>query len=84
MRSTPDTNRVYLDTLGKLHERRHTLFGTCDDCAERERTSGHFTIDLARLIEERGPDATCIRMRAVPCPRCGGGNTSYRIVAPPK
>jgi hypothetical protein len=49
MRPIPDTKRVHLDTLGKLEARGHTLFGTCDDCAERERTSGYFEIDLARL-----------------------------------
>jgi hypothetical protein len=83
----PDSARIALHTLGKLHERGYGMFGTCLDCASlyrmdapaEKRISAHFDIDLGKLIEERGADAPCIRMAPVPCPRCGSERTECRI-----
>jgi len=32
MPAGPDSATIVLDTLGKLHERRYGMFGTCLDC----------------------------------------------------
>lgn len=81
---------IVLDTLGRLHARGYGLFGSCSDCAElyrmdaapEQRISSNFDIDLAKLIEEHGAATSCVRMPPVPCPRCGGQRTEYRITAP--
>jgi hypothetical protein len=87
MPAAPDASQIVLDALGKLHERGYGLFGACLDCSRlyrmdapaKQRISAHFDIDLGKLIEERGADATCICMPPVPCPRCGSDRTEYRI-----
>ncbi|HWI26884.1 MAG TPA: hypothetical protein VN668_07925 [Stellaceae bacterium] len=81
---------IVLDTLGKLRADGFGLFGCCHDCDALYRKGdphpigGNFDIDLDKLIAERGPDATCIRMVTPPCPRCGSRRTGYRITAPTK
>jgi hypothetical protein len=83
----PDSARITLHTLGKLHERGYGMFGTCLDCASlyrmdapaEKRISAHFDIDLRKLIAERGAYADCIHRPAVPCPRCGSDRTECRI-----
>jgi hypothetical protein len=84
------TTPIALDTLGKLRARGNGLWGSCLDCAALYRKdlpaemqiSSSFDINLDRLIAERGADSTCIRMAPVPCPRCGGRRTEYRISVP--
>lgn len=57
-------------TIGSLHANNCTFAGTC--------RSGHasesFKVDMAKLIEQLGPDAL-VRdaMKAIACPRCGAG-----------
>ncbi len=85
----PDNTRIDIDTLGYLQRYGRSLFGWCNDCAAPyrkdipagRRVVALFDIDLDKLIAERGADATCIRMPPVPCPRCGGRRTVYRITA---
>jgi hypothetical protein len=87
MPARPDAAKIVMDTLGKLHERGYGMFGTCSDCARlyrmdapaEQRIAANFSIDLDRLIEERGAESSCIRMAPAPCPRCGSLNTEYRI-----
>ncbi len=75
------------ETLGCLRQQRYNLFGWCSDCAALyrkdmppgQRVRASFDIDLEKLIAERGADATCIRMPPIPCPRCSGRQTEYRI-----
>jgi hypothetical protein len=82
----PDTANIFLNTLGKLHERGCGMFGTCLDCHRLYRMdappeqwiSAHFDIDLGKLVEEHGADAPCISMSPVPCPRCGSERIEYR------
>ena len=82
-------SEVPLDTLGKLADRGHRLFGSCLDCAlsyrpelgPRNRTS-QFDIDLGALIAERGRECEIVGMRRVPCPRCGGRRTEIRVLPP--
>jgi hypothetical protein len=69
---------IRLDTLDRLRRQRHGLFGWCYDC------DGFFAIDLDALIAERGANASTIRMAPIPCGRCGGTRTEYRITAPDK
>jgi hypothetical protein len=90
MPAAPDANSIVLDTLGKLLKRGYGMFGTCLDCvrlyrmdAPAEQRISYFDIDLAKLIAERGAASSCIRKEPLPCPRCGGLNTEYRITTPP-
>jgi hypothetical protein len=84
---SPDASQIVLDTLGKLHERGHGMFGVRLDCASlyrmdvpaAQRISAEFDIDLRKLVEKYGADANCIRMPPVRCPRCGGDHTECRI-----
>ncbi|MGO8916356.1 MAG: hypothetical protein ACLQJR_10650 [Stellaceae bacterium] len=90
----PDITKkaIYLDTIGKLHERGYGMFGWCDDCAAlyrkdlpaKLRTPAAFDIDLAILIAERGRDHPVTTMTPVPCPRCTSRRTSIRIISLPK
>jgi hypothetical protein len=89
MPASPDNPAIILNTLGKLYEHGYGMFGTCLDCSglyrmdapAEKRISAHFDIDLAKLAEERGADAPCIRMAPVPCPRCGSDRTECRSLA---
>jgi hypothetical protein len=83
-------SEVPLDTLGKLADRRHRLFGSCPDCARSYRMAlgpanqpSQFDIDIAALIAERGRDCLIVGMAPVPCPRCGSRRTEIRILPPP-
>jgi hypothetical protein len=81
---------ISLDTLGRLHARGYGLFGCCSDCAElyrmdappEQRISSNFEIDLAKLIKEHGAATSFVRMPPVPCPRCRGLRTEYRLTTP--
>lgn len=90
MPASPAASSIVLDTLGKLHDRGYGLFGTCLDCSglyrmdapAEQRIRSSFDIDLAKLVEERGADAPCVRMASVPCPRCRSERTECRITTP--
>ncbi len=79
---------IILDTIGKLHEHRHGLFGWCRPCSSRYRMAARpednppaiFDIDLATLIAERGPDPLVIGMAPVTCPYCCSRQTEIRIL----
>jgi hypothetical protein len=54
-------SEVPLDTLGKLADRGHRLFGSCLDCARRYRYElgarnppSQYGIDIDALVAERG------------------------------
>ena len=67
---------ITLDTLGRLYEHGHSLFGYCLRC----RSS--FDIDMVALIAERGPNSQVVGMVPIPCPRCGSTKTERRITGP--
>lgn len=86
---------IALDTLGKLCQHGHGLFGWCSDCgspsrywddvrARRAPTPAMFDIDLSALIRERGGDCRVVGLEPVPCPRCGSTNTETRVTTPAK
>ena len=62
-----------LDTLGKLADRGHRLFGSCLACARRYRYElgarnrpSQYDIDLAALVTERGRDCAARYPRKSP------------------
>ncbi len=79
---------IIVETLGKLHANRHTLFGWCRPCGARYRMDARpeenppssFDIYLDKLIAQRGPDAPVVNMAPVACPRCGSRETETRIL----
>ena len=69
---------IALDTLGRLAARRHSLFGSCLDCARRYRYElgarnqpSQFDIEIGALVAERGRDCLIVGMEPVMCPPCG-------------
>lgn len=68
---------VVIDTLQKLIDHGHGLFGYCLRC---ERS---FDISVPALIAGRGGDRPVVRMKPVRCPRCGAV-AEHRITAPSK
>jgi hypothetical protein len=83
------TGWITIDTIGKLHACRHTLFAFCGDCANlyrKDRTPHNppssWTVDITALIAERGADSPLIRMAPVPCPYCGGRRVEFRVAGP--
>jgi len=71
IRRPPQAHRseIPLDTLGKLADRGHRLFGSCLDCARRYRYElgarnqpSQFDIDVGALVAERGRDCTIVAM----------------------
>jgi hypothetical protein len=92
IRLPPQAHRseVPLDTLGKLADRRHRMFGSCLDCARRYRYElgarnqpSQFGIDLGALVAERGRDCLIVGIEPVPCPYCDSRRTEIRILPPP-
>ena len=86
---------IALDTLGKLHQHGHGMFGWCSDCgspsrywedvkARRTPKPAMFDIDLAALILERGNRSLVVDMAPVACPRCGSTQTETRVTVPAK
>jgi ssDNA-binding Zn-finger/Zn-ribbon topoisomerase 1 len=84
---------IALDTLGKLHQYGHGLFGWCSDCGSLSRywsdvgvgrTPASFDIDLKALIGERGKDNPVVGLEPVPCPWCGSRRTETRVTTPAK
>ena len=80
---------IVIDSIGKLHAHRHELHGFCADCAGRYRPEltphnppSSWTVDLAALIAERGPDSPVVGMAPLRCPYCGGRRTEIRILGP--
>jgi len=84
-----------LDTLDKLWQHGHGMFGWCSDCgapsrywddvkALRTPKPASFDIDLGALIRERGKDCVLVGLAPVPCPRCGSARTETRITTPAK
>jgi hypothetical protein len=83
------TGWIVIDTIGKMHAHRQTLFAFCADCAALYRKDrmdqsppSSWTVDLAALIAERGADSPSVRMAPVPCPYCSGLNVSFRKAGP--
>ena len=66
-----------LDTLQKLLDHGHGLFGYCLTCQRS------FDIDLPALIAECGSDIPVVGMRRVQCPTCGAV-AEHRVIAPSK
>jgi len=66
-----------LDTLQKLLDHRHGLFGYCLRCRRS------FDIDLPALIAERGGDSRIVGMKRLRCPTCCAV-AEHRITAPSK
>ena len=86
---------IALDTLGKLYQHGHGMFGWCSECgspsrywddvrARRAPDPAMFDIDLGALIRERGRECLVVGLGRVPCPRCGSTNTETRVTAPAK
>jgi predicted nucleic-acid-binding Zn-ribbon protein len=86
---------IALDTLGKLYQHGHELFGWCSECgspsrywdnvkARRAPPRAIFDIDVTALIRDHGEDSPVVGMTPMRCPRCGSRNTETRIAAPAK
>ena len=60
----PDPDRIILDTLQKLMDHGHGLFGDCLACRRS------FDISLPALIAERGGNSGAHEAGAVPALRC--------------
>ena len=82
-------SEVPLDTLGKLADRRHRLFGWCLRCSASYRPAlglanwrSAFDIDVGALVAERERACEIVGMVAVTCPRCGSRRTELRILPP--
>jgi len=84
-----------LDTLGKLWQQGHGMFGWCTECgspsrywadvkARRALQPAMFDIDLAALIHERGKECVVVGLDPIPCPRCGSAKTETRVTTPAK
>jgi hypothetical protein len=84
-----------LDTLRKLWQHGHGMFGWCSDCgspsrywmdvrAGRTPSRAMFDVDLGALIRERGGDCLVLGLEPVACPRCGSRKTETRVIAPSK
>jgi hypothetical protein len=86
---------ILLDTLGRLYQHGHGMFGWCTACgsalrywadlkAGRNPQPSIFDIDIAVLIRERSESSSVVGMAPARCPRCGSLNTETRITAPAK
>jgi len=86
---------IALDTLGKLHQHGHGLFGWCSECGSPSRywadvkvrrtpKPAMFDIDLAAVMRERGRDCVVVGLEPDVCPRCGSRKTEMRVTAPVK
>jgi hypothetical protein len=84
---------IVLDTLGKLYQHGHGLFGWCSECGSPSRyredvragrlpQRAMFDVDLGALIRERGRDRVVIGLAPIPCSRCGSRKTKTRVTAP--
>ena len=88
----PAIQSIALDTLGALHRHHHGLFGWCRDCAAdyrmeipaEQRKPALFNVSMPTLIAKHGAGCLIATMAPIPCPRCGGHRTEYRVTSPSK
>jgi len=86
---------IVLDTLAKLYQHGHGMFGWCSDCgfpprywddvkARRVPQRAIFDIYLPALIHESGGEHPVVGLAPIPCPRCCSRKTDTRVTAPSK